>query len=85
MSSVCVLREWEVRALQDEKERPVCRNHFHVKKVEAFRLTGRGDPKECSHFPEAEWVGPKYIRLKTMRELRIVDRWRFPRVGLFEK
>ncbi len=85
MSSVCVLKEWEVGAWQDEKERPICRNHFHVRKVEAFRLTGRGDPKECSHLPEAEWVGPRHIRLVTEFRWKIVNRWKFPRLSLVEK
>ncbi len=76
MSSVCVLKNWEVKAWREEKELPSCSNHFHIRKVEAFQL---------SYLGNVSWVGPHHVCVHKTFELKVLNQWRFPRVGLVEK
>lgn len=58
-NSICVLHSWEAAELENHNVVPSCRNHKHIKRVEAMELTARGDnvrEAKC-----AKWVGPKMI------------------------
>lgn len=60
-NSICVLHPWEALDLEKNKVTPTCRNHKHIKKIEAMELTARGD---CVHdSATAKWIGPRMITL----------------------
>lgn len=60
-NSVCVLHPWEAVDLEKNGLPPSCRNHKHVKKIEAMEMTARGDNQPQSK--SARWIGPGMICL----------------------
>ena len=58
-NSICVLHPWEVEELQNNRVVPTCRNHKHIKRIEAMELTARGD--NVHDAKAAKWVGPGMI------------------------
>lgn len=81
-----ILYEWEIRAWNQEKIEPSCKNHRHTKKLDAIEMTCYGDPEFIPYSRKiAEWVGPRHIRMLTQYELREVERSRFPRMEIIEQ
>jgi hypothetical protein len=65
---ICVLGPEDVELLRVNII-PNCRDHTHVKKVDAMEMTGRGDFKPY-FTPIAEWVGPNHIRILKVHAIR---------------
>ncbi len=85
-AKVCVLKKREVDAWLNQNQPPVCSRHYHVRKVEAFDMTGRGD----SQFYDkknavADWIGLRQIQLRSCFEWKIVGRRSFPHLVLLEQ
>jgi hypothetical protein len=62
MRNICILAPWEIKDWAERNLPPVCKNHRHIRKVEAMEMTGRGDVSPYAR-PIAEWAGPRQIRM----------------------
>lgn len=69
--TICVVSFEEFEMLKGN-EQPYCPDHYHVTRLEANQMTGRGDFKPY-FIPIAEWVGPKHIRMLYVHGLRGVS------------
>lgn len=70
-NSVCVLSSLE--AHEFKRGLPLhCRNHHHVKPVEAHQMTKHGDYSPYFE-PIAQWIGPRQIEMITTWEIKNLD------------
>lgn len=82
---VCVLAEWEMAAWEKEKQRPDCKNHRHVSKLEACEMAHHGEPRFSPYHQKiAEFVGPHHVRILSGFEWKCVEGSRLPRMVLLE-
>lgn len=60
-NTVCLLKPWEAANFEKYGTVPCCRNHKHIKKVEAMSLTARGG--NVRDAASARWIGSGMIAL----------------------
>lgn len=66
--TICVLDHEEIEQLR-QNQKPLCSKHYHVSKLDANQMTGRGDFKPY-FIPIAEWVGPQHIKMLSVKAIR---------------